>query len=122
MIDAAAFYADATDYIATVSTGPMTATYENINAAKTFGLELHAETAIKNNPFTPYISATWMRRKFEYGSGFSTDDSGTPALISKLGVRYDWDLGNVVGLLDAYIQGESATTQYVAGPACADDE
>jgi len=116
VIDAAAFYTEATDYIATVSTGAMTATYENVNAATTFGLELHAETAIQNSRFTPYISATWLRRKFEYGSGFSTYDSGTPALIGKLGVRYDWELGNVVGSLDAYVQGESATTQYVAGP------
>lgn len=110
VLDAALFFTEAKDYIDIQSTGPRTGTYVNVDGATSFGLELYAERAIAQTGLTPYVSATFMRRKFEYGTGVSTYDSGAPELFGELGMRYDWQLANgVFGNLDANIRGESGT-------------
>lgn len=111
VIDATLFYTEAKDYISTAANpAPPNYTYVNVDGATSYGLELYAEKTIGQSRFTPYISATWMRRQFAYGNGFSTYDSGTPEIFGKIGVRYDWELGNVLGSLDAFVQGEGKTT------------
>lgn len=110
VIDATLFYTEAKDYISTTpSPAAPNYTYVNVDGATSYGLELYAEKTIGDSRFTPYISATWMRREFEYGTGFSTYDSGSPEIFGKIGVRYDWDIGNVFGSLDAFVQGEGKT-------------
>lgn len=110
VVDATLFYTKAKDYISTTpNLAPPNYTYVNVDGATSYGLELYAEKTIGDSRFTPYISATWMRREFEYGTGLSTYDSGTPEIFGKIGVRYDWDLGNVFGSLDAFVQGEGKT-------------
>ena len=110
VIDATVFYTEAKDYISTApNPAPPNYTYVNVNGATSYGLELYGETALGQSNFTPYISATWMRRKFEYGTGLSTYDSGTPEIFGKIGLRYDWEFGNVFGSLDAFVQGEGKT-------------
>lgn len=115
VVDATLFYTEAKNYIADVfvSAGTPPAsdiyTYINVDGATSYGLELYAEKSISGSQFTPYISATWMRRKFEYANGYSTYDSGTPEIFGKIGVRYNWELGNVLGSLDAFVQGEGKT-------------
>lgn len=117
VVDATLFYTEAKDYISTApNPAPPNYTYVNVDGATSYGLELYAEKTIGDSRFTPYISATWMRREFEYGTGFSTYDSGTPEVFGKIGVRYDWDIGNVFGSLDAFVQGEGKTvTRDAAG-------
>lgn len=110
VLDATLFYTEAKDYIAVQFTGPRTGTHMNVNRATSYGLELYAERALADTGFTPYVSATFMRRKFEYGAGVATYDSGTPEVFGELGVRYDWHMANgVFGSLDANIRGESGT-------------
>lgn len=110
VIDATVFYTEAKDYISTApNPAPPNYTYVNVNGATSYGLELYAEKTIGQSSFTPYISATWMRRKFEYGAGLSTYDSGTPEIFGKVGMRYDWEVGNILGSLDAFVQGEGKT-------------
>lgn len=110
VIDATLFYTEAKDYISTApNPAPPNYTYVNVNGATSYGLELYAEKTIGNSQFTPYISATWMRRKFEYGTGSATYDSGTPEIFGKIGLRYDWEMGNIFGSLDAFVQGEGKT-------------
>lgn len=110
VLDAALFYTKAKNYIDTQNTGPRTGTHVNVNGAETFGLELYAERALAETGLTPYVSATFMRRKFEYGTGVSTYDSGTPEIFGELGIRYDWQMQNgIYGSLDADIRGESNT-------------
>ena len=107
VVDATMFYTEAEDYIGLapdmrpgVPAGQLT--YVNINKAKTFGLELYAEHTIGNSNLTPYISATWMRRKLN-----ASYASNIPEVFGKVGVRYDWELRNgIAGSLDAYIEGE----------------
>ncbi|WP_456388093.1 TonB-dependent receptor [Profundibacter sp.] len=110
VVDATMFYTEAKDYISTApNPAPPNYTYVNVNGATSYGLEIYAEKTIGDSRFTPYISATRMRRKFEYGTGVSTYDSGTPEIFGKVGVRYDWDIGNIFGTLDAFVQGEGKT-------------
>lgn len=110
VLDASLFYTDATDYIAVQYTSARTGTYVNVDGAKSYGFELYAERAIADTGLTPYASATLMRRQFEYGTGLTTYDSGTPEIFGEIGVRYDWQMQNgVYGSLDADIRGESST-------------
>jgi len=111
VVDATLFYTEAKDYLTTetIAAGLPNAgddTWVNVNRAKTFGLEVYAEHSFEGSNLTPYVSATWMRRKFIRTTG-STYNSGTPEIFGKIGVRYDWEMKNgIFGSLDAYVQGE----------------
>lgn len=113
LIDATLFYSDAKDYIASVvidASNPrnVISQYRNINAARTWGIELHAEHAFEQAGLTPYVTATALRREFGYANGYETRDSGTPALAGRIGLRKDWSLGSVDGAFDLFLRGESA--------------
>ena len=83
-VDVAAFYSDADDYIYNPTIDPDTDTsrYINISSAKTHGVELAASYDFENG-LTPYVSATWMRRKFDYGT-LSTWKTGVPEWSGRL--------------------------------------
>ena len=87
-VDVAAFYSDADDYIYNPTIDPDTDTsrYINISSAKTHGVELAASYDFENG-LTPYVSATWMRRKFDYGT-LSTWKTGVPEWSGRAGVRF----------------------------------
>ncbi|WBU62772.1 TonB-dependent receptor [Paracoccus aerodenitrificans] len=108
-VDAALFYTDADDYIARVATGPRSFTYENVDAAKSWGLELQAEHHLTAWNLTPYVSVALMRRELEYSNGYSTFDSGAPTTSGRIGIRRDWQVGSLRGNLDLYLRGESGT-------------
>lgn len=106
VIDASLFHARARDYIATVITGP-TGTYQNVDAARSFGLDVHAEHTLRAWGLTPYANFTAMRRQLRYGGGYHTHDSGTPGFAGRVGLRKDWRVGHVDGSVDLFVRGES---------------
>lgn len=103
VLDAAAFYTKAEGYIATIpcsaatscptSALPTEFTYVNADSATTYGAEVMAEYMLENSAFTPYVTGAWTRRKLDFAT-YSTYDSDTPALSSRLGVRWE---GEVAG-------------------------
>jgi len=105
-LDATLFYTKAKDYIATVITGP-TGTYENVDQARSWGVEIQAEQDIGDTGLTAHASVAAMRRELRYANGFETFDSGTPELSGTLGLRRDWSLAGLTGGLDLFVRGES---------------
>lgn len=105
-LDATLFYTNARDYIATVLTGP-TGTYKNVDKAESWGLELVAQHRLESG-LTPYASVTAIERELRYANGYKTTDSGTPAFSGRIGLRKDWEMGNVWGSVDVFLRGESA--------------
>ena len=91
-LDVALFYSDADDYIASVllPNSEEEYTYTNVASAKTFGTELSLNHSFDTSwgQFTPYVTATWMRRQYDDGDGWKTYDTATPALVGRYGVRY----------------------------------
>ncbi len=120
VLDAAAFYTVADDYITSVpcasATGcPATAgagdyIYINANQATTYGFELAAEYAIPGTSLTPYVTGAWMRRKLEFVDAidtWSTYNSNTPALSGRLGVRWEGEVANHNAWADLYVRAAS---------------
>ena len=91
-LDVALFYSDADDYIASVLTDSKENiyTYTNVASAKTFGTELSLNHSFDTSwgQFTPYVTATWMRRQYDDGDGWKTYDTATPSLVGRYGLRY----------------------------------
>ena len=110
LVDATLFYSRARDYIAAVPVGPVSE-YRNIDRARTWGLEVHAEYDTRFHGLTPYVTAAALRREFTFANGYSTRDSGTPALSGRVGLRKAWTLGAVTGEVDLFIRGESSVDQ-----------
>lgn len=108
VIDATLFYTKAEDYIASVP-GTPNRTWENVDAAISWGLELYAEQDLGAWGLTAYGSAAAMRRKLVYANGYETFDSGTPALSGKVGLRKAWETANLSGTFDMFVQGETGT-------------
>lgn len=112
VVDATLFYSRARDYIATAPTSPPgvrpeTAEYRNIDTARSWGLELHAEYASDVWGLTPYVTAAVLRRELEYGNGYTTDDGGAPSLSGRIGLRKSWSLANAQINADLFLRGES---------------
>ena len=120
-VDVAAFYSDADDYIynPTIDADTDTSRYINVSSAKTHGVELAASYDFECG-LTPYASATWMRRKFDYGT-LTTWKTGVPEWSGRAGVRFKHALSETVDF-NADIYGrfssnsvektESETTHY----------
>ena len=106
VLDAALFHTRSRDYIAQVNARPF-GTYQNVDAARSWGVELYAEHALGAWGLTPYTALTLMRRELRYGNGFHTRDGGSPTWGGKLGVRKDWQAGAASGSIDLYARGES---------------
>lgn len=112
VLDAALFYTEAKDYVASIGTGiPRQSRYENVNSADSWGLELAAEFDPGWAGFRPYLSVSNVTREFQYSNGFKTRDSGTPDWSGVAGVRKDWTAGRMAGSLDLFLRSESASTQ-----------
>ncbi|OUS20484.1 hypothetical protein A9Q95_09005 [Rhodobacterales bacterium 59_46_T64] len=107
LLDATMFYTESKDYIAKIATGT-TGTWQNVDSARSFGVELQAEYQPAEVAFRPYATVTLMRREMTYANGYSTYDSGTPAAAGRIGLRGDWQRGTVFGDWDLFVRGESA--------------
>lgn len=111
VLDGTLFYTDADDYISSQTVRPGVYQYQNVNKAKTWGVELEAEFETTLWDLRPYVGATYLQREFTYANGYSTSDSGTPGLSGTVGVRRYWDAGNVDGEWDLFLTGESRATR-----------
>lgn len=92
-LDITGFMSFAKDYITTRSVGGSDTLYRfsNVNEAESHGVEAGLSYTFMATNLTPYVSGTWMRRKFEE-PGFSTWDTNTPEFAGRLGVRWQKDL------------------------------
>ena len=103
MLDLAFFYSEADDYIATatIDAASNTSQYINVASAKTHGVELSASYDLPYG-FTPYVSGTWMRRKYDYGNS-TTWNTGTPEWRGRAGLRFVRDISpEAIFYADAY--------------------
>ncbi len=106
VLDATLFHARAKDYIATVASGNL-GTYQNVDAARSSGLEVYAEHSLRSWGLTPYVSFAAMRRQLRYGNGYHTYDGGAPGFAGKIGLRKDWSWGRAAGSVDVFVRGET---------------
>jgi hemoglobin/transferrin/lactoferrin receptor protein len=127
VLDGAAFYTEAQDYIATVSCAAVSFscpthgdaarakfTYDNANLARTYGVELAAEYAIAGTGFTPYVAGAWMRRELTFDT-FSTYHSNIPALSGRLGLRWNGEIAGHSVWSDLYARAATEVTRLEDG-------
>ena len=106
--DIAAFYSEADDYIATLWNESLGGyKYSNVAEAKTFGVELTSSVRIAETGFEPYLTATWMRRQYQNGNGFSTYDTATPAFMLRYGVRWSGMYAGLGLRADAFARSQT---------------
>ncbi|MGP2002173.1 TonB-dependent receptor, partial [Citrobacter freundii] len=118
LIDGAIYYSEAKDYIASqacsgqpVCSGNTTSSrggyyyYDNIDRAKTWGMELTAE--YNGWAVSPYLSGNLIRRQYE-GNTLKTWDTGEPTLTGRVGLKHTW-LMNAANLTsDVFIRAASS--------------
>lgn len=111
-LDGTFFYSVAQDYIAgqTVDQATKVSRYVNVNTARTHGVELAASYDLPWG-LTPYASATWLKREFDFGS-WKTWKSGTPEWTGRAGLRTLHALSDNVELVgDAYARFASLSEE-----------
>lgn len=135
MLDAAAFYSVAEDYIDNVdcgtngvvcTSGSAKKKYTNIDEATTYGVEISGSYNLESLALTPYFSATFMSRDFK-NAGIETNNNDIPAFSGRLGVRKYWDLHkDITFMTDLYVRaatkredGEPGSSSYVKHDAFA---
>jgi hemoglobin/transferrin/lactoferrin receptor protein len=93
-LDLSLYSATADKYIASVDIVDPEASlqYQNINSAKTSGVELAVSYCIEPWGLTPYASGYYIRREFIFPNGFSTTDTMMPHLQGRFGLRYSREL------------------------------
>lgn len=107
-LDASLFYTVATDYIATEQTGNNIYRYRNVSSAKTHGMELSGSYDLPFG-FTPYVSATWMKRQYDNGD-YTTWKTGVPEWTGRAGVRSLHSVNDDVDIIgDVYARFASQT-------------
>lgn len=118
LLDLAAFYSTAENYIDTMLCTTCAAgtgaqfRFENVDKAVTTGLEVSASYAFEDWGLTPYVDATVMRREFN-DNGNKYDETDTPSLQGRLGVRKDWAFSDrLTGMTDIYMRGATVRKQY----------
>lgn len=113
--DLALFYSQADNYIATIykdlvpGKGGSGYQYDNVAEAITFGAELSASVRIQELGLEPYVTATWMRRQFDNGDGFSTYNTATPEFMLRYGVRWSGMYAGVGLRTDVFARSQTAT-------------
>ncbi len=113
--DLAGFFTTAKDYISTDNTE-----YINIGGADTFGAELSVAVDTHLFGITPYSDLTLIRKKYDYGSGKTVEDtwkSGEPLLKGRFGVRHEQKLAKDA-VLDSDLYSRFAAkseTEYSSG-------
>lgn len=119
-IDGAIYYSEARDYIASLACSGQAACngntstsrtgyyfYDNINRAKTYGMELSAE--YNGWAVSPYLSGNIMRRQFD-GQTLKTWDTGEPAVTGRFGVKHTLLLNAMNLTSDLYMRAASHAT------------
>ena len=107
-LDFAAFYTEAEDYIDYRDdvTAPTGQRWFNMDQATTFGGEALLKydfIAGAERELAPYVSGTYLRRKYEDDTGSSTYKTGYPTLKGRAGLRGSQPFGgNLFGWADVY--------------------
>lgn len=117
LIDSTVYYSEAKDYVASracegqaLCQGNSSSSranyrfYDNINRAKTYGIELSAE--YNGWAVSPYLSGNLLRRQYESDS-LKTRDTGEPAVNGRFGVRHTLMLNAMNITSDAFIRAAS---------------
>lgn len=118
LVDGAVYYSEAKDYIASVAcsgqsvcNGNTNTTrsgyyyYDNIDKAKTWGMELTAEYS--GWAVSPYLSGNLIRRQYE-GANLKTQNTGEPTATGRFGVKHTLLLNALNLTSDIYIRAASS--------------
>lgn len=118
LVDGAVYYSEAKDYIASVACSGQSVCngntsssstgyyyYDNVDKAKTWGMELTAEYS--GWPVSPYLSGNLIRRQYE-GPNLKTHNTGEPAATGRVGVKHTLLLNAVNLTSDIYIRAASS--------------
>ncbi len=122
LVDGAIYYSEAKDYIASlacsgkpVCNGNSSSSrgeyyyYDNIDRAKTYGMELSAE--YNGWPVSPYLSGNLIRRQYE-GDTIKTWDTGEPALNGRVGLKHTLLLNVATLTSDVFIRAASSAKDH----------
>lgn len=118
LVDGAIYYSEAKDYIASlpcsgqaICSGNSTSSrgeyfyYDNIDRAKTWGMELTAE--YNGWAVSPYLSGNLIRRQYE-GETVETWDTGEPALTGRAGLKHTLLLNSANVTSDLFVRAASS--------------
>lgn len=118
MVDGAVYYSEAKDYIASIAcsgqalcNGNTTSSrggyyyYDNIDRAKTWGMELSAE--YNGWAVSPYVSGNLIRRQYE-GQTLKTTNTGEPTINGRVGLKHTLMLNAANVTSDIYIRAASS--------------
>ncbi|WP_045854273.1 TonB-dependent receptor plug domain-containing protein [Raoultella terrigena] len=118
LVDWAIYYSEAKDYIASlpcsgqaICSGNSTSSrgeyfyYDNIDRAKTWGMELTAE--YNGWAVSPYLSGNLIRRQYE-GETVKTWDTGEPALTGRAGLKHTLLLNSANVTSDLFVRAASS--------------
>ena len=108
LLDATLFYSRSKDYIDAVAiAGEADLYYRNADKAKSYGIELLAEKSFQDNNFTPYTTATLMRRKITT-TEHNSYDSGTPSVFARVGLKHSSHWNSFEREADLFVQGATS--------------
>ena len=118
MVDGAVYYSEAKDYIASIAcsgqalcNGNTTSSrggyyyYDNIDRAKTWGMELSAE--YNGWIVSPYVSGNLIRRQYE-GQTLKTTHTGEPTINGRVGLKHTLMLNAANVTSDIYLRAASS--------------
>lgn len=117
LLDATLFYSRSKDYIDAISfVGEKDLYYRNADKAKSYGIELAVEKSFQDSNFTPYTTATLMRRQItttkldRYGKSYSYSsyDSGTPSVFGRVGLKHTSHWQAFEREADLFMQGATS--------------
>ncbi|PIE64196.1 MAG: hypothetical protein CSA26_09355 [Desulfobacterales bacterium] len=114
-VDLALFYNMAENYINRQPFGPGVYRYENVDKAKTIGMEMWVGYRFDTYNLMPYLNGTIMRRQYEDGM-HSTWDTDTPLFSGRVGVRYERALASKPADVwaDLYLRGAGEAEEEIA--------
>jgi len=108
LLDATLFYSRSKDYIDAVSiVGEKDLYYRNADKAKSYGIELLAEKSFQDNNFTPYTTATLMRRQITTAD-YRSYQSGTPSVFGRVGLKHTSHWNAFEREADLFMQGATS--------------
>jgi len=120
VVDGAVYYSEAKDYIASVAcsgqricNGNSNSSrtgyyfYDNIDSAKTWGMELSAE--YNGWAVSPYLSGNILRRQYE-GSTIKTWDTGEPLINGRVGVKNTHAFNTLNVTTDPFVRAASSAS------------
>ncbi|MGE0971552.1 TonB-dependent receptor plug domain-containing protein [Klebsiella sp. WOUb02] len=118
LVDGAIYYSEAKDYIAslacsgqTICNGNSTSSrgeyfyYDNIDRAKTWGMELTAE--YNGWAVSPYLSGNLIRRQYE-GETIKTWDTGEPTVTGRAGLKHTLLLNSANVTSDLFVRAAAS--------------